>query len=65
MMTLEQAIEFAASSAERVESFGPLRDGSRCTYLNTGDTYTPTLVRACGRYRIACWGDVAEREITA
>lgn len=52
----------ALGESSGVESFGPLRDGSRCTYLNTGDTYTPTLVRVCGRYRVACWGDIAERE---
>jgi hypothetical protein len=53
----------ALGESSGVESFGPLRDGSRCTYLNTGDTYTPTLLRACGRYRVACWGDVAEHQL--
>lgn len=43
-----------------VEGFR-LRDGSYCDYLNMGDTYTPTLLRVHGRYRVACWGDVAER----
>ncbi len=32
-----------------------------CLYLNAGDTYTPTLVRHGSSYRIACWGDIAER----
>jgi len=32
-----------------------------CLYLNAGDTYTPTLVRFNGVYRIATWGDIAER----
>lgn len=32
-----------------------------CLYLNAGDTYTPTLVRFNGAYRIACWGDIAEK----
>ena len=32
-----------------------------CLYLNAGDTYTPTLVRFNLSYRIACWGDIAER----
>lgn len=32
-----------------------------CMYLNAGDTYTPTLVRFGGSYRIACWGDIAEK----
>lgn len=32
-----------------------------CEYLNAGDTYTPTLLRFRGRYRVACWGDIAER----
>jgi hypothetical protein len=43
-----------------VEAF-QLRDGSYCDYLNTGDTYTPTLLRFRGNYRVACWGDIAER----
>lgn len=31
-------------------------------YLNTGDTYTPTIVRfADGRYCVARWGDIVER----
>ena len=32
-----------------------------CMYLNAGDTYTPTLVRWNGAYRVACWGDIVER----
>jgi hypothetical protein len=32
-----------------------------CNYLNTGDTYAPTLVYFCGSYRVASWGDIAER----
>lgn len=31
-------------------------------YLNTGDTYSLTLVRFVGgRYRVASWGDIVER----
>ena len=32
-------------------------------YLNTGDSYAPTIVRSCetGRYRVASWGDLVER----
>lgn len=49
-----------------VESF-QLDDGSWCDYLNTGDTYSVTLLRVSsprtGRYsyRVGCWGDIAER----
>ena len=32
-----------------------------CWYLNAGDTYTVTLLHFQGRYRIGCWGDIAER----
>ena len=32
-----------------------------CLYLNAGDTYTPTLVRFNGAYRITTWGDIVER----
>ena len=47
--------------ANGVEGF-QLRDGAWCEYLNTGDTYSPTLLRVRGRYRVGCWGDVAEHE---
>lgn len=31
-------------------------------YLNTGDSYTTTLVRFVdGRYRVSSWGDIVER----
>lgn len=40
-----------------------MRDGPPVEYLNTGDTYAPTLVwyRSSGRFYIRSWGDVAER----
>ena len=43
-----------------VESF-ELKDGRYCDYLNTGGTYTETLLRVHGNYRVTCWGDIAER----
>ena len=32
-------------------------------YINTGDTYTPTIVRfaATGTYQVRSWGDIVER----
>ena len=36
-------------------------DGVRVEYLNAGDTYTETLVRFNGKYRVTSWGDIAER----
>jgi hypothetical protein len=32
-------------------------------YLNVGDPYIPTIMRSCetGNYRVACWGDIVER----
>jgi hypothetical protein len=44
-----------------VESF-QVRDGTWCEYLNAGDTYASTLILFRGRYRVACWGDIVERE---
>lgn len=32
-----------------------------CLYLNAGDTYTPTLCRFNGSYRVTAWGDIAEK----
>jgi hypothetical protein len=32
-------------------------------YLNVGDPYTPTIIRfSDGRYRVACYGDIVERD---
>ena len=32
-------------------------------YLNTGDSYATTLIRwSNGRYQVASWGDIVERE---
>ncbi len=42
-----------------VEAF-QTRNGTWVEYLNTGDTYAPTIVRMNGNYRIASWGDIAE-----
>jgi len=47
-----------------VEEFST-RNGTRVIYLNAGDTYTPTLLRVGGHYRVGTWGDVAERMGTA
>lgn len=44
-----------------VEAF-QVRDGTWCDYLNVGDPYRSTVVRLRGRYRVACWGDIVERE---
>lgn len=44
-----------------VEAF-QVRDGTWCDYLNVGDAYRSTLIRLRGRYRVACWGDIVERE---
>lgn len=30
-------------------------------YLNTGDTYTPTILYVNGSYRVGSWGDLVER----
>ena len=43
-----------------VEEF-QVDDGTWCDYLNVGDPYRSTIVRFRGRYRVACWGDIAER----
>lgn len=44
-----------------VESF-QLSDGPWCDYLNAGDPYASTLILFRGRYRVACWGDIVEKE---
>ena len=31
------------------------------TYINMGDTYTPTLVRTARSYRVTDWGSIVER----
>ena len=51
---------------EVLETFGieafQTRNGTWVEYLNTGDTYAPTIVRINGHYRIASWGDIAESQ---
>ena len=51
---------------EVLEAFGieafQTRNGPWVEYLNTGDTYAPTIVRMNGHYRIASWGDIAESQ---
>jgi hypothetical protein len=32
-----------------------------CHYLNAGDTYSATLILYQKRYRVGCWGDIAEK----
>ena len=44
-----------------IEAF-QTRNGTWVEYLNTGDTYAPTIVRMNGHYRIASWGDIAESQ---
>ncbi len=43
-----------------VEAFAT-RHGEIVEYLNAGDTYTTTLVRFRGRYRVTDWGSIAEK----
>jgi hypothetical protein len=43
-----------------IEAF-QTRNGTWVEYLNTGETYSPTIVRMNGHYRIASWGNIAER----
>lgn len=43
-----------------IEAF-QTRNGTWVEYLNIGETYSPTIVRMNGHYRIASWGDIAER----
>lgn len=50
----------ALAETHGVEAF-KVRNGDWCEYLNGGDTYTATLVHFRGSYRVASWGDIAER----
>jgi len=43
-----------------IEAF-QTRNGTWVEYLNTGETYSETIIRMKGNYRIASWGDIAER----
>jgi len=43
-----------------VEAF-QTRRGEWVEYCNAGDTYSTTILRFRGNYRIGCWGDFAER----
>lgn len=43
-----------------VESFRT-RKGA-LEYCNAGDTYAATVIYYQGRFRVACWGDIVERD---
>jgi hypothetical protein len=51
----------AALGMHGVEGFQTSR-GNWAVYLNAGDTYALTIVFYRGTYRVACWGDIAERD---
>lgn len=36
--------------------------GNWLTYLNNGDTYTPTILYWKGKYIVSTWGDIVEQE---
>jgi hypothetical protein len=38
-----------------------IRKGEHVEYLNAGDTYAATIVYFRGNYRLATWGDYAEK----
>ena len=46
-----------------IEGF-QLQDGSWVYYLNSGDTYNPTLIYWRGRYQVRDWGSIVERHGT-
>jgi hypothetical protein len=50
----------AMDGAFGVESFETSK-GEAVQYLNTGDTYSPTICRFRGNYLISSWGDLAEK----
>jgi len=54
MEEIETDATFGVESAE-------LTPGEWITYLNTGDTYEPTVYHWRGRFHAGAWGDVAER----
>lgn len=51
----------ALAGTHGVEGFHTKR-GEWVEYLNAGDAYAPTLVNYRGRYRVACWGDIVEKD---
>ena len=53
-------LDAICESSHGVEAF-QIKNGDVCEYLNTGDTYSVTLIYFKGRYRVASWGDIAER----
>ena len=59
-----QSLRFAALSQVLggfdAESFRT-RKGEWVTYVNMGDTYTTTLVKFRGTYRVSDWGSIAEK----
>ena len=38
-----------------------MRNGAPLEYINTGDTYTPTICLFRGRWVLSSWGDIVEK----
>lgn len=49
---------FLAARTHGVEGFA---EYGGCAYLNTGDSYTPTVYFHNGRFYAGCWANIVER----
>jgi len=52
---------YGVEGIEKPDSHGCGRYEDFIDYINTGDTYSATILYDGGRYWIGCWGDVVER----
>ncbi len=55
--TEQQFGTYNTAETHGVEGF---TDHGGCTYLNTGNGYTPTVYYRKGQFRIGCWADIVE-----
>lgn len=64
MQVLSEVIGgFGVEGLEKSDSHGDGRYSDYIDYINTGDTYSVTILRDGSRYWIGTWGDVAERQL--
>lgn len=52
---------YGVEGLEKPDSHGDGRYSDYINYINTGDTYSATILRDGSRYWIGTWGDIAER----
>ena len=60
LLAIESAYDLGTFGVEYIAK-GHNQKSPSITYLNSGDTYTSTILYVRGQFRVGCWGDIVER----